>query len=350
MRFGTIAMAFVCAMLAASPIRAADSGSSASTVARMWEAYKAKFLDPAGRIVDNANGGISHSESQGYGLLLAYLADDPGAFDLIWSFTRTELLLRDDGLAAWKWVPDKSPHVTDINNATDGDILIAYALALASDKWERRDLHDAAARMARTIGRQLVVRYQGMPLLLPGAVGFSAGDRSDGPVVNLSYWVFEAFPTFSRIAPDTDWNGLSQSGLALIRSAAFGKRRLPPDWLSVKGSSKPANGFPAEFGYNAIRIPLYLIRAGIVDRPLLERLRDGMTGDDGKPLVVDLKTGATKPLVDPGYRAIPALIGCVLDSTPLPDEVKASHPAEYYPATLQFLAVAAAAKTRPECL
>ena len=67
-----------------------------------WTAYKAKFLDASGRIIDDGNGGISHSEGQGYGLLLAYLANSPADFEQIWYFTRTELLLRDDGLAAWK--------------------------------------------------------------------------------------------------------------------------------------------------------------------------------------------------------------------------------------------------------
>ncbi len=35
----------------------------------------------------------------------------------IFAFVRTELLIRDDGLAAWRWDPKASPHVTDINNA-----------------------------------------------------------------------------------------------------------------------------------------------------------------------------------------------------------------------------------------
>ncbi len=64
-------------------------------------------------------------------MLLAYLAASPADFEQIWYFTRTELLLRDDGLAVWKWDPNVKPHVTDTNNASDGDMLIAYALALA---------------------------------------------------------------------------------------------------------------------------------------------------------------------------------------------------------------------------
>ena len=82
--------------------------SAAPDRSEAWQAYKAKFLDPGGRIIDDANGNISHSEGQGYGLLLAVLAGNAADFELIWSFTRTELLLRSDGLAAWKWNPPQN--------------------------------------------------------------------------------------------------------------------------------------------------------------------------------------------------------------------------------------------------
>src|SRR5262249_22467996 len=81
-----------------------------------WAAYAEHFVSPEGRVIDTANGNISHSEGQGYGLLLAVLADDRAAFERIWSFTRTELMIRPDGLAAWRWEPDTAPHVTDPNN------------------------------------------------------------------------------------------------------------------------------------------------------------------------------------------------------------------------------------------
>lgn len=116
-----------------------------------WAAYKGAFLDPGGRIIDTGNSNISHSEGQGYGMWLAVLADNLSDFELIWSFTRTELLVRDDGLSAWKWDPRTRPHVTDINNATDGDILIAYALALAAGQWNRQDYAEASAAIASVI-------------------------------------------------------------------------------------------------------------------------------------------------------------------------------------------------------
>ena len=317
MKWLALAVGMIC-LAQAGPARAADTQTLLPASA--WQSYKDHFLDRSGRIVDTANGGISHSEGQGYGLLLAAMAGDLPAFEEIWTFTRTQMLVRDDGLAAWKWDPRHSPHVTDVNNATDGDILIAYGLARAASRWHREDFRAAAAAIVGTLADKVLVRRDGRRLLLPAVSGFAAKDRPDGPVVNLSYWVFEAFPVFQSLDPDHGWNGLGRDGRSLIANAAFGERQLPPDWLSLKGPPQPAKGFPAEFGYNAIRIPLYLMRSKTVDDMTLKRLLDGMTKGTDLPVTVNLQTDKVEAeLDDPGYRAIVALARCMLAHDPLPE-------------------------------
>ena len=316
-----------------------------------WQAYKSRFVDKGGRVIDDANGNISHSESQGYGLLLAYLANSKADFDLIWSFTRTEFLLRDDGLAVWKWDPNSKPHVTDSNNASDGDILIAYTLALAGSGWGRNDLTATAKSMIRAIGKTNVIEAQKQLLLLPGVTGFSATDREDGPVINLSYWIFEAFPKFAALDQTTDWNRLGKDGLLLINAARGGQRSLPADWISARTLLKPAKGFPAEFGYNALRIPLYMMRAGITDRAQLEPLRQGMAPDGTNVAIIDILSGnVIEALFDPGYSIIPALIDCVLDRKKLPESVTSFQPTLYYPSTLHLLSLSFVYGQHPECL
>jgi endo-1,4-beta-D-glucanase Y len=326
--------------------------AAGSVTAEEWKSYKDKFLEPSGRIVDTANNNISHSEGQGYGLLLAYLAQNRGDFDTIWAFTRTEMLLRDDGLAVWRWDPAATPHVSDSNNATDGDLLIAYAAALAGRDWQRPDLVEVATGMAAALGESSVEEIAGSVMLKPGNVGFGPGDRPDGPVVNPSYWVFEALPVLAALAPDGPWDKLADGGKALtVASMNIGPSKLPPDWVSLKARPTPAEGFPQEFGYNAIRIPLYLMRAGMRDRPLLQAFQKNMADADGRVRLVDIKTGATRQtLDDAGYKVIPALIGCVLDNMPLPDDVKRFEPTEYYPSTLHLLALSFARRRHPECL
>ncbi|CDN57914.1 Endoglucanase Y (plasmid) [Neorhizobium galegae bv. officinalis bv. officinalis str. HAMBI 1141] len=318
---------------------------------REWSAYKEKFLEPNGRIVDNGNGAVSHSEGQGYGLLLAYLADSPSDFEQIWSFTRTELLLRDDGLSAWKWEPDASPHVQDINNATDGDLLIAYALGLAGSRWKRMDFIQAAARMAQSILSKTVISAGGRTILLPGAIGFRAEDRQDGPVVNPSYWIFEALPVMGILAPSDRWQALSDDGLELIRTLQIDRARLPPEWVSLKQHPVPAKGFEAQFSYNAIRIPLYLARSNINDPGLMRGLMDAMVDEHGIPAVIDLLTGRpVETLRDPGYRAIRDFLACRVDGTPLPPSSIQFQPDLYYPATLQLLVLAGIREKYPSCL
>lgn len=319
-----------------------------------WDAYKRHFIDDSGRVVDTANGGISHSEGQGYGMLLAFMAGERSDFERIWSFTRTELLIRDDGLAAWRWDPNAKPHVTDVNAASDGDLLIAYALARAGRAWGMTAYVASAQKIARAIGSKLVVRSGDRLVLLPGAAGFSAADRKDGPILNPSYWIFEAFPLMKQLAPDTDWDGLAKSGLDLLRIAQLGPARLPPDWISapVKAPVTVAEGFPPVFGYNSLRISLYLLRAGITDAELQDTFRQNWVAENGgTPSIVEIPSGhVLTRLTEPGYRMLGAVLACAQSTTPIPDALRRFEPTLYYPSTLYLLAWDLVAERYPRCL
>src|SRR5204863_479589 len=112
----------VLTLLAARPALAATASAPplAGTLrnAEAWRAYKARFVSEQGRVVDTANGGISHSEGQGYGMLLAVARRHRETFERIWTWTRANLMVRDDQLIAWRWEPDKRPAVADMNDAS----------------------------------------------------------------------------------------------------------------------------------------------------------------------------------------------------------------------------------------
>lgn len=323
------------------------SGVHAAVPDADWQRYRQKFVTAEGRVVDDANGGISHSESQGYGLLLACLAGDSASFARIFNFTRTELLIRDDGLAAWRWDPKASPHVTDINNASDGDLLIADALACAGARWSMPAYSNAARQLAKALAKVALVKRGSETWLLPGAIGFGEKNRPDGPVINLSYWVFEALPVMARLTGDTGWTQAGASGLKLLDGLAR-SGTLAPDWMSVKDQPRPADGFPPEFGYNAIRIPLYLLRAGLAEKSRMEPFRRAWANGVA---VIDVRTG--KPLSalpDPGYRILAAAMACASDETALPAELKTFQPTAYYPSTLQLLSLSLLRERYPQCL
>jgi endo-1,4-beta-D-glucanase Y len=320
----------------------------------VWLNYKSRFITDQGRVVDTGNNFVSHSEGQGYGMLLAVAANDRPVFDLLWGWTRANLLVRGDDLFAWRWEPGQRPAVADMNDAADGDLLIAWALTEAAELWSDPALRIAARRIAVDIGRKLVVNKSAHgALLLPALAGFAAEDRNDGPVVNLSYYVFPALTRLSLVAPEIDWNGVMQSGLALLKATQTGPARLPGDWTALKeGMPKAAQGFPNAFAYNAIRIPLYLSWAGIGEREHYEPFASWARHRRGQATIVDLGSGRDiETYGETGYAAVPALTLCVTDEQSVPAELRTSSPSEnYYPATLRALAIIALQMRYPSCL
>lgn len=288
----------------------------------MWAGYKARFVTADGRVVDTANGAISHSEGQGYGMLFAVAANDRAAFDRIWGWTRANLMVRDDQLLAWRWEPNARPAVADMNDAADGDILVAWALTEAADYWGDGAYRVAARRIAVEVGRKLLLLGgKDGPLLLPAVAGFAKEDRPDGPVLNLSYWIFPAFERLQKVAPEVDWSGLIQSGLTLLKTARFGPAALPADWMSYRdGAPASAAGFQRAFSYNAIRIPLYMAMAGVGDRA---RYAPFVALWSKRQSVgpVDLDSGTPGPAFNEiGYRRIADLTLCAAQKTPLPGD------------------------------
>ena len=49
--------------------------------ADLWAAYRIHYIFPEGRLGDDGNEGVSHTEGQGYAMLLSVFADDRPAFD-----------------------------------------------------------------------------------------------------------------------------------------------------------------------------------------------------------------------------------------------------------------------------
>lgn len=228
----------------ASPINALASDE--------WSQFKAAYIQD-GRVIDRGQKGISHSEGQGMALLLAVHNNDPTTFAQIWNWTQHNLQIREDKLFAWSWSP--AAGINDLNNASDGDLFIAWALSKAHTKWNEPRYLFAAIQVSQSIRAKLLRNTAKGLVLLPGAMGF---EKSDYLKLNLSYWVFPAINELSTLDPSAEWEQLSITGLKLIQEAQFGKWQLPSDWLKLEGNQLLAvDG--AQFGYDAVRIPLYLI-------------------------------------------------------------------------------------------
>jgi len=311
-----------------------------------WRLYAHRFITAEGRVVDNANGDVSHSEGQGYAMLLAERLDDRETFTKIWRWTKEHLFIRSDALAAWRWDPNARPNVLDDNTATDGDLLIAWALSNAATRWNVADYADAALRIADALATEVVAPSQFGPILLPAVKGFGRADQRDGPVVNLSYWIFPALEHLRTVSGTADWNAIARTGENLIRSARFGPRRIPTNWIALAGNEPaPALSFPAVFGYDAIRIPLYLAWTKSSAREVLRSF------PSLELAVIDVRTGqAREMLADPDYQAIAALMECA-NSNPHASLNKLDYNGQfYYPASLHLLSLVAARDVNSGCL
>ncbi len=291
-------MALALCMLAGVGARAADTD---------WETFRRAFVESDGRVVDAGQGRISHSEGQGFAMLFAVHYDDRAAFDRLWQWTRRNLQVRDDALLAWKW--DPALGVTDRNNATDADIVVAWSLARAAARWREPEYEAAARRISQDIRRKLLKRVAHGLVIVPAMEGF---DKPEGLTVNLSYWVFPAFRDLARVDPAPEWEELPRSGLAILRYSYFGRWRLPPDWLKLGDLVAPGGTPPERFGYDAVRIPVYLLWSRQETGSLMQPYRDfwgHFAGARDLPAWTNLKDDSVDSHgADAGVRAIARIV------------------------------------------
>lgn len=232
-------------------------GAAQASAADGWSSFKTRFLTSDGRIQDTGNKNISHTEGQGYGMLLAVYYNDRSSFEKLWGWTETHLKNPANGLFYWRYQPAAADPIADRNNASDGDVLIAWALLKAGEKWQVPAWLKASDAIQREILARNVTTFGNRTVMLPGAQGFN---KNTYVILNPSYFIFPAWQDFARRSHLQVWNQLINDGLALLSDMHFGDSNLPLDWvaLNADGSLAPATAWPPRFSYDAIRIPLHL--------------------------------------------------------------------------------------------
>ena len=257
-----------------------------------WTDFKSRYIQEDGCVVDTGNGGISHSEGQGYAMVLAELAGDREMFDRIWRWTDENLAQPDKALFIWRYNPGAANPLADRNNASDGDMLIAWALTRAAARWQEPSVAGRAAGIRAAIASELVLEQDKL-LLLPAAQGFVHGA---GTVLNLSYYIWPALSEFADKEPRGPWEQVIKDGLWLLGQSRFGAHQLPSDWISYRNGNVagPATGWEPRFGFDAIRIPLYLGLSGWEGQaqPILDFWRGYLVRGAIPPAWVDVMSGA----------------------------------------------------------
>lgn len=314
-----------------------------------WLEFMRKFVTPEGRVVDTGNGGISHSEGQGVGMLSAAMFGTRETFDQLHNWTRVKLSRSYDGLHSWRYRPGDANPVSDPNNATDGDLLIAFALFTAADRWAEPHYHEAGLVIARDVLSSLVRLTADKALLVPGIQGF---DKPDSIVINPSYYMFPALRRLSAELPDERWNRVWNDGVSLLRSARFGTWKLPADWLSVRRDGRAidvARGWPARYSFDAVRLPLYMSWAGLQAEPVVESIDAfwSQNGGQNAPAWTDLLSGGRASYsLSPGMDAIRRFVRFKrTDGAQTLDIPAVALATDYYAAALIMLVHAAAAQS-----
>jgi endoglucanase len=135
---------------------------------------------------------------------------------------------------------------------------------------------------------------------------------------------------------------LRRDGLALLGRARFGQWRLTPDWISIRstGEVAPDTHRPPRFGYDAIRIPLYLVWGGMgtPDRLAAELRFWDAFADKPVPAWVDVVDGSVAPYPVPrGFQAVIDLVRGLRAKAP-PPLPTIDNDYDYYSASLTLLA------------
>ncbi len=305
-----------------------------------WESWRVHYVSADGRVVDTGQDNISHSEGQGIALLLAAAAGDRATFEQVWNWTRAHLQIRNDALFAWRWDPREN-RVTDNNNASDGDLLIAWGLLRGAERFNVPGWREEARKVLVEVRNKLLRVVDDGLVILPGENGF---ELATGRVLNLSYWVFPAFPDFAQVDHSPDWARLRDTGLSYLAKIRLGRWGLPPDWLSDVPPGTSASGFKPWFGYDAVRIPLYLKWAGLASAERMAPFISYWHYFDGARFV-PAWTNLNDNSVD-SFNAAPGILGVrswVLGAAVAPPMPIAGE--DYYSAALRMLTWLAANPT-----
>ena len=270
-----------------------------------WITYKEQFITN-GQVIDGEDNNSTNSEAQGFALLFAIFSNDRKQFEKIWAWTQQHMQREDylfrEQVSFSEQACDKAC-ISAKPNASNGDIIIAWALLAAENKWDRQIYLVEGFRVLDAIKAKLIDKKFGFQLVLPTEQSVDVGN--DPLQINLSYWVFPAFNVFTEVTGDPIWTEVYQSGISLMKWARFGYWGLPADWMMLSEDKITLVGAnSSRYGENANRLPLYLMLAEDYQTELTAPFID-FWGQDNVPASVDLITDkASINTANSGMKAI----------------------------------------------
>ncbi len=321
-----------------------------SILQESWGKWKFRFLKDDGRVVDAYQGGASHSEGQGYGLLLAAFMNDVEACEKIYAWTMSNLAIRSDSLLAWRWFPNSDDPVQDLNNSSDGDLFFAWACLKIANQFGKPNFHLTAQMIVNDLLSKCVTsdpRNSQKLILLPAAFGFK---KPEGIIYNPSYPMPRALRELADGLNMPILEKLCDDSLSLL--AEISLSGATPDWIGITDAGlRLVDSFSYSSGYEAVRVPLFLVWSKENFHPSM-RLHTQLYARWTKPtsefpVVFNRTTGEVEQFSDDiGYKAIASFIQCVASQNYSNSDYSLNMPPfnelqPYYPATLHMMALLA---------
>jgi endoglucanase len=298
---------------------------------RLWDAYKAHFIDNQGRVIDHSNGDRTTSEGQAYAMFFALAADDRPTFDRVLAWTKGNLANGDLGthLPSWLWGKSATGEwkTLDPNSAADADVWMAYTLIESGRLWNLPAYTSVGKAMMTMIAKSEVASLPGFgPLLMPGPTGFQ---QKQTWTLNPSYMPLFLFQRLAQIDPAGPWQQIALNIPRMLQQSA--RHGFAMDWVNYI----PGDGFypapPMQTGskdseqsggsYDAIRVYLW---AGMISNEAATRAQmlsaipnmsvylanhdapPEKVSDQGIPLAQDGPVGFSAAVL-PYLRAFPGL-------------------------------------------
>jgi endoglucanase len=262
-------------VLGADPAVPAGALDPASCAWPAWQAFRERFLQADGRVLDPSSPRAhTVSEAQAYALFFALVQGDRPTFERLLRWTEDNLAGGDLALRlpAWQWGrrDDGSYGVIDANSATDADLWLAYALGEAGRLWKERRYQALSSLIAERIVREETAFIPGLGrTLLPGAHGFAP--EQGRWRLNPSYAPPFLMRWFAAHSGDARWEELRRTSLRLLSEAS--PAGLAPDWAYYREAQvvgAPATAAAGRFelanlptadrvgAYDAIRVYLWV--------------------------------------------------------------------------------------------